>query len=165
MSRITKDIAHEVARKLTSKKTEEINKIEKELQLKLEGFLLEKVPKEIMDLFKKHPNYFEKTSSFRISGNGFNYEYLQTKNSIPYCGNNSFTPTAEQAKPLMELNNKITDLKKKKSELFREIQNLLYNLRTYSKVISEFPEAEPFLPKTITNKLIVNISDIRNQLK
>ena len=79
MSRITKDIAHEVARKLTSKKTEEINKIEKELQLKLEGFLLEKVPKEIMDLFKKHPNYFEKTSSFRISGNGFNYEYLQTK--------------------------------------------------------------------------------------
>lgn len=165
MARITKEIASEVAKKLTSKKTEEIKTLENELETKLEGFILKKIPKEVLDLFKKHPNYFNTTYSFRLSGNGLNYEYLQTKNSIPYTGNNSFLPSIEEAELLLSLNNKINDLKQKKSELFREIENLLYNLRTYSKVNSEFPEATPYLPNLITNKLSVNISDVRDKLK
>jgi len=66
MSRITKEIASEMAKKLTSKKTEEINALENELQTKLQEFILKKIPKELLDLFKKHPNYFNKTSSFNI---------------------------------------------------------------------------------------------------
>jgi len=165
MSRITEEIAKEIAEKLTEKKKEEIKKTELELRSKLEDFIYLKLPKDVVDLFKKQPNYFNTKSCFRVSGFGLNYEYLYTNNEVPYVNNNSFEPSEEQAKILLKLNNKVTDLKKKKSELFRNIENVLYSLRTYTKVIAEFPEAEPFLPKTITNKLSLNVSDIRQQLK
>lgn len=165
MSRITKEIAKEVAQKLTEKKREQIKKTDLELRSKLESMIYKRLPKDVVELFKKHPKYFNTKSCFRVSGNGLNYEYLYTNNEIPYTENSSFDPSPEEAKELIKLNNKVTDLKNKKNELFREIENLLYSLRTYSKVIAEFPEAEPFLPKTITNKLTINVSDIRQQLK
>jgi len=165
MSRITKEIANEVARKLTTKKTEEIQKLDLLIQETLELFILKRVPKDVIEFQKTNPKFTYSTSSFRLIGNGFNHKYLNTKNDIPYNGNNIFEPKPDEAKKLLEMINKKSDLKSNLNKLFSEIENLLYNLRTYNKVIIEFPEVEPFLPKTISNKLMVNVNDIRQQLK
>lgn len=126
--------------------------------------LLKRVSKEVLDFYEKHPKYVKSTRLFRLIGNGFNYSYLNTVNEVPYIGDNSFEPKPEEAKKLLELINKKQDLKDKLNKLVSEIENLLYSLRTYLKVLIEFPEAEPFLPKTISNKLMINVSDIRKKL-
>lgn len=165
MSRITKEIAKEVAIKMTSKKYEVIKPLQNELSSNLETFVKRRIPKVVLELYSKYPKYFEATSSFRMVGNGFNHGYLHTKKNVPFGSNDVFEPTAEEAKILLKLVNEITDLLQEKKDLIREVEITLYNLRTYVKINSEFPEATPFLPKNISNKLIVNINDIRNKLK
>lgn len=165
MSRITKEIASEIATKLTEKKLTEIRRIQSEQEIYLEEIYLGTISKEVKDFFKLKPNYCKNTRQLRVSGNGFNYAYLNTKNNVPCLESQSFEPTAEQGKELINFQNKIENLKIVRNKLKNEIENLLYNLRTYSKVILEFPEAEPFLPKNISNKLMININDIRSQLK
>lgn len=165
MSRITKDIANEVAKKLTQNKTDEIENLENELRLKVHDIVKKRIPDSIIKLFKIHPNYFIKKSYFQFVGNGMNHKGFYINNELPFIQNNVVEPSKLEADTILKLDNEITNLKTKRNTLRSEIRELLYSLRTYSKVISEFPEAEPFLPKTITNKLIVNISDIRNQLK
>lgn len=163
--RITKSIAEDVAIKLTAKKREELSSIENEIRETLESFILKRLDKKIIDFHKSFPNYTNTSKSYRVSGNGFNFQYLETKNSLPCNNNNSFEPSPEEAKTLLSLINKKKDLRDKLENLQKKIEVLLYNLRTYSKVILEFPEAEPFLPNTISDKLTINVSDIRKQLK
>jgi len=165
MSRITKEIASQVAKKLTAKKLEEITNLEKEIATKFEAIYLNRLSKEIKETFKKHKNYFYTRSQFQVSGSGFDYFYVNTLNEVPYNRNSSFVATKEDADVLLPLINNKKLLKGNYDKLIIEIEALLYGLRTYSKVISEFPEAEPFLPYNLSNKLMVNVSEIRNQLK
>lgn len=165
MSRITQVIAKEVAIKMTSKKYEVIKPLQNELSSNLETFVKRRVPKVVLELYSKYPGYFNVTSSFRMIGNGFNHSRLHTNKDIPYVSNYVFEPTAEESEILLKLDNKIATLLQEKKDLIREIEITLYGLRTYAKVNSEFPEATPFLPKNVSNKLIVNINDIRNKLK
>lgn len=164
MSRITKEIAQEVSLKLTSKKLEEVVKAEITLSELLEKYLLDNIPSDVLKIFKKEPAYFDTRKSFQVMGNGFNYQYINTINQLPSKSAN-FHPTEEQGKQLMSLFNKKTDLRKEYNSLVNEISTLLYSLRTYSKVNTEFPEATEFLPNTITSTLTVNILDVRNKLK
>jgi hypothetical protein len=164
MSRITKEIAREVAEKLTAKKLKEIQNLDLKQKTILHEFITEKIPKDVMSVYLVRPNYFKTYSSFSVCGNGFDYKHLSTLNYLPFFGG-SFEPSQEQAKKLNEVLNEKDNLKVKYFKLVKEIETLLYSLRTYSKVNLEFPEATPFLPENICNKLMVNISDIRSELK
>jgi len=165
MSRVTKEIASKVAKQLTAKKLEEIINLEKEISTKFEDIYLSRLSKEIKETFKKQKNYFYTRKQFQVSGSGFDYIYINTLNDVPYNKNSSFVATDEEAKILLPLTNKKKLLKGNYDKLVIEIEALLYGLRTYSKVIAEFPEAEPFLPYNLSNKLMINVSEIRNQLK
>lgn len=166
MSRITKEIAHEVALKLTSKKFEEYQKLIEELSLKTFELYSATIPKEIIELSKKFPHYFDFSQHLNVTGNGFSYDQIKiSEKSVVRSGNKYFTPSPQDAKVLMTIKNKIEDAKKSYNDLAREIENLVYHLRTYTKVMEQFPEAVPFLPnKAITNALTINIDDIRKKL-
>lgn len=165
MSRITKEIAKEVALSLTKLKKEEISKLNEKISSRLEDIILSKIPDEVKKCFSKNKKFFNTRSGFQLSGNGFDYQHFNTINSIPYGNNSSYTPTELEANELLPMINKVQDLKVNYNKLLLEVESLLYNLRTYSKVVIEFPEAEPFLPKTMSNKLMININDIRDKLK
>lgn len=164
MSRITKQIAEDVAVKLTKKQALEIEKLQKDMKQKFTEIYLKTIPKEIMDLFEKYPKYFEKRSSFQISGNGFQYQQLHTDKDYP-SSQYSYSLKEKDASLMLGLMNTLDDKKNELYKLKKEVANLLFNLRTYAKVNSEFPEASPFLPKTVTTALMVNISDLREKLK
>lgn len=164
MSRITKQIAQEVAEKLTEKQVLEINKMESDIKDQFTEIYLKTVPKEILDLFEKHPKYFETRSNFQIHGNGFQFERLCINNKYP-SKQYLFSMNEKDSEKMMILFNKLSDKKKELSKFKIEIEALIFGLRTYAKVNSEFPEASPFLPKTISNSLMVNISDLREKLK
>jgi len=161
---ITKTIAAEVAEKLLSKQVLELQGLKEDLKQKLENIILSTIPKEIKDFYKKYPSYVETRQSFQLSGNGFEYQYLNTKNHIPSF-KSSFQPNESDALLIKNSLNEIKDKEKECKKLFSEIEIALFGLRTYKRVEENFPEAFVFLPNSISNKLIINISDLRNKIK
>lgn len=164
MSRVTKQIAESVAIELTKKNALEIKELKADLDNKFTEIYLKTVPKEVLQLFEKYPDYVETRSSMQMSGNGFQYQSLSLNKSFP-AKNHVFLPNEKDAKMLLLLVNEISDKKSEHSKLKQEVSALLFNLKTYNRVNSEFPEATPFLPKTVTSALMVNISDLREKLK
>lgn len=164
MSRITKLIAENVAVKLTEKQNTEIKELKAELSNKFTEIYLKIIPQEVFNVFKKHRNFFKERQSVQIAGNGFQWQSIEFNKSLPYT-NSTFTPNENDAKLLLSLLDKIEDKKSELSKLKQEITALVFNLGTYAKVNSEFPEATPFLPIIKSTALMINISDLRKKLK
>lgn len=161
---ITKTIAVEVSEKLIQKQGLELKQLKENLKVKLEEIILNTIPKEIKDFYKKHPSYVETRQSFQLSGNGFEYQYLNTKNHIP-AFKTSFQPNEVDALLIKNLLNEIKDKEKEYKKLFSEIEIALFGLRTYKRVEENFPEAFLLLPNKITTSLAINISELRNKIK
>jgi hypothetical protein len=167
MSRITKEIANRVAVNLTSKKLEEYELLRKNYSSKAFDIYMATIPKEVVELKEKFPEYFSTAGYLNITGNGFNYDQIKLEKRAISKGNGGsyYSPSPQDAKILMAMKNKVEDAKKSCQDLVREIENLVYHLRTYAKVSEQFPEAIPFLPnKPITTALAINIDDIRKKL-
>jgi len=161
---VTKAIATEVAEKLIQKQGLELKELKQDLKQKFEDIVLNTIPKDIKDFYKKHPRYTNTRQSFQLSGNGFEYKYLNTKNEVPAV-TNSFQPNEADALVLHGLLNEIDKKEKEYKKLFSEIEVALFGLRTYKRVEENFPEAFLLLPNKITTSLAVNISDLRQKIK
>lgn len=167
MSRITKDIANYVANRLTEKKSEEISKLQKSFEEISFKAYEKKIPKEVMDCFAKHKKYFDTTTQLRMVGNGWNYEYVSIGEELPTNSGSYPNPSFDEKtnQLLLTQHQKISDLKSKLKPLKEEIITALIRLGTFKKVEIEFKEAYPFLPKTVSQSLVVNVDKIREKLK
>ncbi len=167
MSRITKEIAGQVSHQLTAKKREEIHELDAKFRTELKRMYIEDIPEEIKELSAKYPEYFELRDRIGFYGtNGFGYENYKIDGSvISKAGSvNYLHISPENAKKLKKIDNEIQDKKKELKGLVRELEILLYSLRTYAKVSEQFPEAIPFLPYKTTSALAINIEDLRKKL-
>ena len=166
--RITKEKAELVAKKLTEKKQKEKQVLEENLQEFCYNIALSKIPKPVMDMFKEYPRYVNSSSEIFVIGEGidnYNLKYQSISNPLPKA-KESIPVTKTESNKIQKLSDKITNLKSEIRTLKKEIETAVYNLKTYSRVEKEFPEAFKYLPKEqITTALQVNISDIRNKLK
>jgi uncharacterized phage infection (PIP) family protein YhgE len=161
--RITKEIASQVAAKLLSLKYKELAELRKDFSDTVREMYMQTVPDDVIKCFKKHPIYFgySQGNSITLYGNGFNHEHIHVER-IPSNGK-MLTPSKEQADTLQKLQNKIKDLDKAAKELRKSIEVALYNLRTYEKVKTVFPEAYEFLPEANT-AIAINVDSIRELL-
>lgn len=164
MSLINKSIAHEVAVKLTAKKLEAIETLEKDLETTFTEIYKSSVPEKVLEVFELHPEYFDKRRDFQLTDKGCNYEYVHTVKDMP-AKTRIFNPTEGQAKVLLKAYGIIQTKKKERNKLIQDVEVILNSLRSYKKIIELFPEAAPFLPEKITTALAVNISDIQKCLK
>lgn len=167
MSRITKEIATQVAHQLTAKKTEEVKELDAKFRTELKRMYVEDTPREIKELASIHPEYFDFSERIGFYGtNGFGYDNYRIEGRvISKAGSISYTNISpENAKKLKKLDDEIQDKKKELKDLVRELEILLYSLRTYTKVTEQFPEAIPFLPYKTTSALAINIDDLRKKL-
>jgi len=167
MSRITKEIATQVARDLTTKKREELKVLDTKFRSELKRMYVEDTPIEIKELEVKLPQYFEKRNRIGFNGtNGFGYEVYSIEGTVIATTNGAYYTkiSTENAKILSSLNNEIQDKKKELNSLVKDLEVLLYSLRTYAKVSEQFPEAIPFLPFRTTSALAINIQDLRKKL-
>lgn len=162
--KITKTDAASVAEKMTDKQQKAIEKLQKELSEYAKQIALSHIKKEVMDAFKKFPQYFNTSSSINLTGNGLNYEYIGWEELLPYTGNRAKLPTVAQANTVISLLNRISDLKKTKIKLYSDIENALLSLGTYAKIQAEFKEVAPFLPFKQKSEIVVNLTDIRKRL-
>lgn len=164
MSIITKVIASEVAIKLTAKKQKEINLLRTELREEFESIYLKTIPTEVLKCFEKFPNYFESRNEISVSGNGLNWQRLFFTRKLP-VNSGTYLPNKVDAESLLKKENNIQDRNKEILKLRTEIEIALFSLRSYKRIIEQFPEAQPFLPEKISNALAINISDIQSKLK
>jgi hypothetical protein len=117
-----------------------------------------------MDTFKTHPKYFDKGNSFYFTGVGLNSQYVSIGKDLPKSSR-YISVTEDQAIKINEFSDSVDKLTKAKSELYRDIENALFNLRTYNNVKEQFPEAFLLLPPSlISTSVSLNISDIRCKL-
>jgi len=164
MSKITRQIAENISAELTKKKALEITQLKQNLIDKFTDIYIKSLPKEVIDLHKKYPEYVNARFRLQLSGNGFQYQYIDLLESLP-SKNSIFLPSEKDAKTLHFLINEVDEKEAEYKNLQIEISSLLLGLKTYNRVNSEFPEATPFLPKSMSTALMVNISDLREKLK
>lgn len=167
MSRITKEIATTVATQLTTKKREALKELDAKFRSELKRMYVEDTPSEIKELSVKFPKYFNFRNRISLNGvQGFGYEnYLIEGNVISDTNGGYYTNISpENAKILKKLDNELQDKRNELTGLIKELEILLYSLRTYPKVAEQFPEAVPFLPFRTTSALAINIEDLRKKL-
>lgn len=168
MSRITKEVAEQVAKNLIEPKVQEKAKLSQLLTNHLRDYYLTTIPEDVLIEFHKNKDYFSTCYSIRIQGEGVSdaYTYYSIGEELPTSNKKDriqLPPkTAEKAVKLID---SIRDKKTEIEKLSREIQIALYNLRTYKNVETEFPEAFKYLPEAKVNTaLAINIKDIRCKL-
>jgi len=162
MSRITKEIAHATAVSLLSKKKENLKELKSKLKNMITEAVKKTIPKEVMDLYGKYPEYFDTHSRTRFTCAGFGYEYYDF-HTLPDGQENPKIGTQDGNK-ILALSNKVTDSENEYKRLLNEIEVALFAFRTYSNVEKEFPEAFALLPTKVSQAVMVNISSIRSQI-
>jgi hypothetical protein len=168
--RITKDIAEIVAKKMLEEKSKKNQKVLESLKLKIYDQVFETMVPKLVNKFMKDDLgdiWLKKSKGVILSGNGFNHEYIDI---LPFPSTTGstyvhMTPDKEIAKNWRKTYDDYQKEKDKITKLRREISALLYNLKTYSKVSNEFPEAFPHLPEKQETGLSICVEDIRKELK
>jgi hypothetical protein len=164
MSRITKTIAEQVAKKLTEKKSNEIKELRLQLKQKATEIKLANTPVVIMDLFKEYPDFFNEKSGEYINGPGLNrYSSFSYTEEMPGI-NEGLQITAEEAEQIIEIDDKIKDLTAAINKVRTDIEVALLSLRTYNNIEKEFPEAFAHLPERTSMALAINLADVRKQI-
>jgi len=167
--RITKDIAHSVAKQLAESKQKELHTITKELLEIADNIARKRVPKDILEIYSKQSKWFKTTSSIYLVGAGLNHQHLFLSKDYPFPDSKTIdiNEDPETAKKIVDLLNKQSKKEEEWKKLRLEIEGVLYSLRTYSKIKEEFKEAYDLLPipKTVSKELTVSIDSIRKKLK
>jgi hypothetical protein len=167
--KITKSKSEEIAFFLTKSKENQINELQLELSKKLKEVYDKSIPKEILELQKKHPDYFEMTSYVSLYENGFNGQRLflgKERSIFNQNSRSSLSLNSVDGAILFKLYNKFSDAKKELKDIRIEVQNIILMLGTKLKVLKEFPEAESCF-KDVNSKctdVSICVSDIRKKI-
>lgn len=165
MSRVTKEIAKEVAKKLTANHTDKIEKIGERMAVLAVAHIRNETPKEVTEFYAKYPSYCKTRTNISLRGNTLNQIHLSIE-QIPWEGDSSSSIVPDDlGRELQKLEGERDAIQKAKTKLFREIEQTMLSLRTFKKVQGVFPEAAEFLPKSATAYLpVVNLEGIREEL-
>lgn len=161
-ARVTKDLAHNVAKSLLKKKQETLDSLKEELRLITIDIVIKSIPIEVMELSKKHRNYFISNNYCYFSGRGMgNGETRDLKISLPFPSRNIHLDN-EVADDIVARDLVIKKLKKEIEDLHLKFETAIFKLVTFNRVEKEFPEAFEFFPKNGVNLPSVNMQEIRN---
>ena len=169
MSRITKQIAEEVAKAMTAEKAKNVADLKGLFTKTVEEIALTKIPEAILKIIQD-PNlcrYLQLTDYVHLNDYGFHYKGVCLEEAIPCTQRNSvLSLTENEGKLLWNLEQKYKKAKKEVEDLHQEIYfTLLHTLKTYKKVQDHFPEAFEHLPKVGTpTSLAINLDALRHKI-
>ncbi len=165
MSIISKDLARQIAKKLTQKKYDALTKTKKELSDYAYEIAKSTIKKDVFDFYLKNKMYFKTSTSITFVGPGLNHENVHI-NEIPSNGSWNVTKLAsdKEAKSIVEFLNSIKTQKKQINELFLEIESALLGLKTYARITENFKEASKYLPIKENKEISINVSQIIKKL-
>ena len=169
MSRITKQLAEEIAKKVVLKKREEVTIKWKEIGSLVEKEYIKCVYTPIIqEMIEKHIDFLSSSSRLRLRGMGLNNDYiiLNHKVIVPSCGSINFDVKPDFAKIISKELSDLTSLRETADTLQRNVYNALLELKTFKNVLNELPEIAVYLPAENKTYLpSVNLNNLRQQLK
>lgn len=166
MSRISKDLAWDLARKLTSGSESAIELLRAEFEEAVTCAYEAQIPDDIKELSKRHPDWFQHVEDIRLDSSGFASTYVNlTRPVIAFHGKGQFPGLNNSiSAPLVKMNHKIMNADKKYKTLKRETQQALLALKTHANIIKHFPNAAPLLPRQMSLSLVVNFDSLKRRL-
>lgn len=168
MSRITQDQAKQVSIDMTKSLKDKLDYAKITLSELMSGIMYRRTPQVIIEAHKKHPSYFDTISTVYVQGKGFTGQPIPTSDKFISSNDNYSTTidiTDDEHNILWDAYIDHENVQKQYDKLRSTISNTIYQLRTYSQITQQFPEAVPFLPTKTTTALSIPINDIRAQLK
>lgn len=168
MSRISQTVAQQIAVKLVAKKRILQSESQKEYREYFTEIAEKKVPKDVMEFFKKHSEYVKTTSNIRADGKGMSKLEVSLTRAIPSVSPNCYYDHIDLNETEATKGKKLYDawvkLKDTNNDLQSEIEATLISLRTYSNIEKELPEATQYLPQ-VGLTVIVDTATLRKKLK
>jgi hypothetical protein len=167
MSRISNELAQSIAFKLTVPTQNEVEKLHGDFRNLVWTIYDSQTPKEVKELAKKFPDYFEPQTSVKLHGHGFNWEYVGTeKQMLPNnSGSCIMNMNKENSSKLFTAKNKWEKAKKKYEDLKRETKGALLALKTFNNIRKEIPNAAQYLPPPMSNALVCNFTSLNKKLQ
>lgn len=161
MAKVTKTIAAQVAEKITAKLKEKIKDVEKEMQVAVTEMMINRVPKEVMEVFKKYPNYMHIRKSVSLNSSGYQYRGVTLTQEIPVLNGNSYINemTKKEVAPLDKIEQRKSVLEDKYRRTYQEIESTLIGLGTYKRVQKQFPELYKYLPSAPGNMSLMLVPE------
>lgn len=151
MNRLTKQEANVLSHTLIAPKLERVKKLEKIFQIHVMGLYKLQIPEEVKQTFEKYPEYFTVDDHIRLDSHGFSSEWVDLPNEndrvLERDGSTELKLTRELAKELYATKMAWVKENDKVEKLRKEIEQALVNLGTYNRIVEQFPEAAPLLPK------------------
>lgn len=128
------------------------------------------IPTEVINCYKKHPDWFERTGYIDFEGNGFRRESVTVVGEYVIANNNGharLSTTPEIAAEIKKAKTEWENAKDESEKLLQETYNALLALGTYKKIEEHFPQAAPFLPVTGPKMmaLIPNLDGLKKKLQ
>jgi len=143
MSVISKDLAGKIALKLTEKSRLLSEKLHADFREAVTIAYENSTPKEVVEVFKKHPDWFYTRSQIILEGNGFGYERISSQRPVvANCYSDAnLKMTPQIADKLVKYKRKWEKSVKDYKELKSETEQALLSLKTYNNIRKEFPVA------------------------
>jgi len=166
MSRISNELAGQIAHKLTEKSRLAAEKLHVEYRELVTSFYEEQTPDQVKKCFKDNCDWFYTRCEIRMDGHGFNWAWVTSTRPV-ICNNESYANlklTSKVADQIISAKRKWEKAKEKYDNLKREAKQALLTLKTFSNIRKELPEASPMLPPPMSNALVVNFSSLKKQL-
>lgn len=165
--RISKDLAGQIAYKLTEKTRIAMDAVKKEYGLLATEMYEATIPEAIKAAHKKHPEWFYSRGTMHFSGHGFNFERVTTERQV-ICNSGTdanLTLTAKTATTLMAAKRKYEKAEAEYKALKKETETAFINLGTYARIREHIPAAAPMLPPPMSNALVCNFDSLNKRLE
>lgn len=166
MSRISNDLAGQIATKITEKSRLASEKAHLEYREAVTQLYEEQTPADVIKCKKNHPDWFYERGAVSFSGHGFSWENVATTRQVIANGGTyaNLHLTAKIADKLMTSKRKWDKASKAYKELKDETKQALLTLKTFNNIRKELPEAAPMLPPPLSNALVVNFTSLKSRL-
>ncbi len=166
MSRISQTLAATIAEKLTEKKRVQVADSLMEFRKYFTEVYESKIPKPVMELFKKHSEYIQTVSAVYLNEKGFSITKVSLLKALPATSQYSVTInlTDFEAKKGKALFHSWQKAKDNYEALKQECETALINLRTFANIEKSLPEAKQYLPQ-LGLTVVVDTVQLRKKLK
>jgi hypothetical protein len=167
--RISKDLARQIALKLTQKSRDKRDKLKAAWEEAVTISYIQQIPEKVIKLQSLYPEWFKISGNIILEGHGFSWTNVNaTEHVIKGKSDNCFLKLdAKLAGQLKALQNAYQDAKQAETNLFEEIETAILGLGTSKKVADHFPDAAKYLPPDGARSmaLIPDLSKLTNKIK
>lgn len=142
--RITKEIAFQCAKILTSRKMDEIKADEKRLGEAVAALYKSELPADVMAVFNNHRSFFNKASMIYLT-NPYGKYGVYISEELPCGQGGPSIKNIEDNRDLIADYDKIAARRERMKNTKTQLESAIFSMRTASNVMSQFPELSEYL--------------------